>query len=97
MTRTVLPIPRFRLGRCVATQVAASYLSECSIKPESLISRHICGDWGDITEEDSQANEAAIKDGGRILSAYNICGQMVWVYTNQSIRQTSVILAGEWE
>jgi hypothetical protein len=31
---------------------------------------HISGDWGDLDDEDKQANEDALTDGSRIFSAY---------------------------
>lgn len=88
--------PRFRLGRCFVTEPAKEYLDECSIKPETLINRHAHGNWGDIPTEDYQANENAVKDGGRILSGYSICGRMVWVLTDKERKTTSVCLPTEW-
>lgn len=32
------------------------------------IARHQIGDWGDVDEEDREANDQALKDGDRILS-----------------------------
>jgi hypothetical protein len=37
---------------------------------KSLI-RHASGDWGDVDKEDRQANNQALKEGTRLLSAYN--------------------------
>jgi len=88
--------PRFKLGRCFVTQLAREWLDECSIKPESLIRRHAFGVWGDIPEEDWLVNDDAVKNGGRILSGYAICGRMVWVITDKERKSTSVCLPTEW-
>ena len=36
----------------------------------SSLPRHVTGDWGDLDDEDRQANDAALINGSRILSAY---------------------------
>lgn len=90
-----LRYPKFRLGKCFATRKADAYLAESSIRAEYLMRRHACGDWGDIPEEDKAANDAAIGTDTHIMSAYNVCGTMVWVYTNQQVGKTLVSLSGE--
>lgn len=84
--------PRFRLGRCTITQSARDWLDQCSINPEVLVRRHAAGVWGDIPEEDYVINDDAVKNGGRILSGYAICGRMVWVITDKERRSTMVCL-----
>jgi hypothetical protein len=34
--------------------------------------RHLTGDWGAVCNEDKKANNAAVAEGTRILSSYNI-------------------------
>ena len=34
-----------------------------------LLSRHTAGDWGDVDKEDAKANDRALEDGTRLLSA----------------------------
>lgn len=90
--------PLFKLGKCAMTHNAQSYLAECSLNPEVLLRRHASGDWGDIPEEDGMANEQAVKSGGKILSGYVICGNMVYVFTAQlpgRERRTVIALPGE--
>ena len=90
-----LQYPKFRLGRCGATRRADAYLSECSLRVEYLLRRHACGDWGNIPDEDKAANDSAIGTEHHIMSAYNVCGTMIWVYTNQQTKMTLVSLSGE--
>src|SRR6185369_17103396 len=67
-----LKTPLFQLGRVVATPGAIDALDKAKIAPFQLISRHVAGDWGVVDAEDSAANNQAIVDGGRILSAYKL-------------------------
>jgi hypothetical protein len=42
----------------------------------------VVGDWGDLCDEDRHANDAALTDGSRILSAYTTRkGERIWVIT----------------
>ncbi len=38
---------------------------------QKCINRHFHKDWGDVDAEDKKANDQALKDGDRVLSAYN--------------------------
>jgi len=90
--------PLFKLGKCAMTHAAQSYLAECSLNPEVILRRHATGDWGDIPEEDGIVNDEAVKSGGRILSGYVICGNMVYVLTAQISKgdvRTVIALPGE--
>ena len=59
--------------------------------------RHVRGDWGDVCEEDAEANEQSLKDGSRILSAYHLkTGQKVWVLTEADRSSTVCLLPSEY-
>ncbi len=74
--------PLFKLGQVVATPAALEALDKAGQQPWQLLVRHVQGDWGDLDDEDCQANEQAVKDGGRILSAYTLkTGVRLWVIT----------------
>ncbi|MGV2340315.1 MAG UNVERIFIED_CONTAM: hypothetical protein LVR18_42115 [Planctomycetaceae bacterium] len=66
--------PLFSLGQTVATPGAVEWLQQADVDAALLLSRHENGDWGDLDEEDSAANQAAVTHGDRILSCYNIRG-----------------------
>ncbi len=58
----------FELGVVVATPGALEVLA-----PEEtldLLRRHQGGDWGELDANDRRANNRALKDGTRLLSAY---------------------------
>ena len=62
---------------------------------EGLI-RHLSGDWGDVTEEERKANDAAQKCGGRLFSRYStIHGKRFWIITNEERSRTIVQLPVE--
>lgn len=74
--------PRFPLGNVVATPPALATLERNSLEPAKLLDRHLHGDFGDLDDHDRSANEAALKNGGRIFSAYTLAdGDRLYVIT----------------
>jgi hypothetical protein len=74
--------PRFELGRTVATPAVLVALAQAGQSPAEFLDRHVTGDWGDLCAEDKQANEDALQDGSRILSAYHTsAGTKIWIIT----------------
>ena len=62
--------PLFSLGQVVATPGALAALQEANQEPVEFLQRHIAGDWGDMVDEDKEANDRALEDGTRVFSAY---------------------------
>jgi pilus assembly protein CpaF len=60
----------FSLGQLVATPGALASLAKAGQTPLDFLSRHVCGDWGDIDKEDRKENELGVKRGFRLLSSY---------------------------
>ena len=74
--------PRFSLGQVVATPGAIQALEVANQSAAELLTRHVNGDWGNLDEDDKQANEDALKDGSRIFSAYTLSNQTkIWIIT----------------
>ena len=73
----------FEMGQMVTTPGALEALQAAGISPQQLLSRHAQGDWGDLSQDDLVANNQALVDGSRILSAYELPGldQKVWIIT----------------
>ncbi len=59
--------PLFPFGRIVATPGALEVLAP--EEPIILLQRHQSGDWGEVDAHDRRANNKAIKDGTRVLTA----------------------------
>ena len=87
--------PPFPLGRVVATPAALKL-----VPPEVLrqwLHRHQTGDWGAVGPEDWAANDRALTDGDRLLSAYvTDGGTKVWIITEWDRSATTVLLAEEY-
>ena len=64
--------PLFSGGELRASHgIAIAFMQD----PKTLhpfLDRHFCGDWGDLSDDDKQANEDALFDGSRIFSAYQV-------------------------
>lgn len=74
--------PGFELGRVVATPASLRVLEDSNQTPHEFLHRHVHGDWGDLSEDDHEANEVALRDGSRIFSAYITgSGTRIWIIT----------------
>ena len=72
--------PLFKLGAVVATPGALAALEKANQHPWEFLARHIQGDWGVVGAEDAEANNEALKDGSRLLSAYILkTGEKLWI------------------
>ena len=67
----------FDLGRIVATPGALALGVDFS----PYIGMHQRGYWGDVCQDDWQANDQSVKEGSRILSAYEIKEDKIWIIT----------------
>lgn len=88
----------FPPGRLMATPGALEALKANGKTPWALLLRHLAGDWGEeLCNEDRRLNEAAVRDGSRILSAYRTTrGARLWVITEADRSVTTVLLAEEY-
>jgi hypothetical protein len=74
--------PLFPLGRIVATPGALEALAASGDSAHRFFSRHARGDWGEVCAKDRQANERALAEGARLLSAYRTKrGEKLWIIT----------------
>lgn len=86
---------QFPLGRLLMTPGA-----QHEIPPSEMMQalrRHAHGDWGELDPEDRQANDRALKDGSRLLSAYHTkAGLKFWIITEADRAATTVLLPDEY-
>ena len=87
----------FPLGQLVATPGALAALQEASQSPAEFLSRHVRGDYGDVCDEDKPANDHAVVDGERLLSAYHtLLGTKLWIITEADRSSTCILLPEEY-
>ena len=89
--------PLFNLGQLVATPGALAALAKAGQTPLDFLSRHVCGDWGDIDKDDCTENELGLKRGFRLLSSYRTNADVkVWVITEADRSVTTLLLPEEY-
>ena len=83
--------PMFVLGKLVATPGALAKFEEAGQQPMDFLARHAAGDWGDLGEKDRRANDIAIAEGARLLSAYRLdTGTKIWIITEADRSSTCI-------
>jgi DNA primase len=85
--------PRFPLGGLVATPNALAQLTELDIR--TALARHIRGDWGDVCEEDRQANDTALEEGTRLVSVYHSAKKVKFYLITEWDRSVTTVLLPE--
>ena len=88
------PVAKFRLGRIVATPHALEVLAHEDIL--AAITRHQAGDWGEVPQDDKNANDQALRAGTRILSAYRSKGVTFWIITEADRSVSTVLLPQDY-
>ncbi len=88
--------PLFRLGQIVATPGVLNLLNQHSVSAWPYIERHVSGDWGCVPPEDARENELSVQNGFRVLSAYDIAGQRVWIITEADRSATTLLMPYEY-
>lgn len=91
---------RFALGRVLGTPAALALLEQHGINLFDLLARHASGDWGDVGAEDSQANEAALTYGSRLLSCYTLvpgdADSRIWLISEADRSSTTALMPSEY-
>lgn len=86
---------KFPLGRLLMTPGAQD-----SVPPSEMMQalrRHARADWGELDEEDRRANDRALLDASRLLSAYKTeTGVTFWIITEADRSATTVLLPKEY-
>lgn len=86
---------KFELGRLLATPHALDILNPDDV--HNAVSRHSSGDWGDLCEEDLQANQFALDENLRLLSVYqDRSGTKFWIITEADRSATTVLLPEDY-
>jgi hypothetical protein len=95
MSAETIPVAVFRLGRIVATPNALRSITQDDVLIG--IQRHQAGDWGNLSDDDRAANDRALAQGGRILSACRAGnGTKFWLITEADRSATTILLPEDY-
>lgn len=86
---------KFLLGQVVATPG----VMEATTDEERILAltRHLSGDWGEVSPEDWQSNNEALESRSRLLSVYaNARGVIFWIITEYDRSVTTFLLPEEY-
>lgn len=95
--------PLFELGQVVHTPGVQVLIEDGQINPVALLACHVHGDWG--VSSDAEKNDAAVKHGDRIISAYPIDPDVpckgfgentIWIITKWDRSVTTLLLPDEY-
>jgi len=90
------------LGLLCVTPAALDALSRRGLVAGVYMTRHAMGDFGDLDTEDRAANTAALSNGRRVFSSYNLpecpddLASKVWVITEADRSVTTVLLPSDY-
>jgi hypothetical protein len=97
LVRELLKPGKFDLGQMVMTPGARDAMGTAGHIPPEFLLRHKHGDWGELDEEDKQANEEALRHGSRLVSAYRTRREdKLWVITEWDRSATTLLLPEEY-
>jgi len=92
--------PTFPLGQLVMTRGVNDLVAEDEAFAKFVmgsLTRHQRGDWGNLTDEDKQENELSIKEGYRVLSAYESERlPKIWIITESDRSATTILFPDEY-
>ena len=97
-----LSTSQFALGQVVVTTSLWTTLLEQLREVEALrelagvLDRHRHGDFGDVGEQDWEANLVALQQGTRILSSYVVGPVVVWCITEADRSVTTLLLPEDY-
>ena len=85
---------RFSPGQVVMTAGVDELVRQGRLNPTPYLSRHLHGDWGDLSDDDRQLNDAALKSGeDRLFSSYQVTPNLkLWIITEWDRSVTTLLL-----
>src|SRR5882762_5463027 len=90
-------VTRFALGQTYITPGAEEALMIAGQTEIEFLRRHMSNDWGELSDDDARENELSLKEGFRLLSAYQTAkGQKLWIITEADRSATTILLPSEY-
>ena len=90
---------KFNLGQAVMTRGIAEAMEGDKAFTEFVqlsFYRHSVGDWGEMCEEDLEANEQALIHGHRLFSSYTKGDWKIWIITEWDRSYTTILFPEEY-
>ena len=88
---------KFSPGQIVATPGSLAAMNEHGCLPQTLLARHLAGDWGHVGKDDAELNDHAVQCGDRLLSSYVIAPKVtIWLITEWDRSATTFLLPSEY-
>ena len=90
------------LGMLCITPAARDALQRRGLSAGVYVTRHATGDFGDLDDEDRARNVAALGNGARVFSSYDLPGRSddlitkVWVISEADRKVTTILLPGDY-
>ena len=82
----------FPMGQIVATPGALGL--DVDFRP--YLAQHVTGYWGEVGQEDWEENDLSIRQGFRILSAYDTVNGRIWIITEADRSVTTILMPEEY-
>ena len=93
-------VSKFTLGKVVMTRGVNDEIAENTPFAKFVLNslkRHAQCDWGDLGREDTETNNSALKNGGRLFSAYTEEGlKKIWIITEWDRSVTTILFPDEY-
>ncbi|HBO0859767.1 hypothetical protein KKY53_10990 [Pseudomonas aeruginosa] len=87
---------QFPIGALVFSEGIDRAMRECGLDPLPQFRRHARADWGDVTDEQWQANNAALLSGGGLESLYVVHRELsIRIVTEADRSATYITLTSE--
>lgn len=86
----------FPIGALIFSQGVDRLMREGRLDPMPYLQRHIRGDWGDVTDDKWQENNAALTSGEPLNSLYIVTRELtIRIFTEADRSATQVMLPSE--
>ena len=90
----------FPLGQLMMTRGVNDLVADDEVFARFVtdsLNRHTKGDWGELGDEDRAENDLSLKEGFRILSAYE-SGELpkIWIITEADRSSTTILFPDEY-
>lgn len=88
-----------KLGKIVMTRRISDLVSKNEKFSKDIIKalgRYISKDWGELCQDDKEANDLALKTNDRLLAAYNTVGGKIYIITEWDRSYTTILFPDEY-